>query len=134
VIINPTGTLRALQAAALLARLAPTASARARVALHAAPMPGTPGATSGIGAVQVTLPLLDAVGAVSGTAVELAVPLEGQRAAGLPITWARLIDAGGTVLLDLDVTLAGQGGAVQLDAVEGYTGAYVRLTRLALAY
>ena len=133
-IVNLTPALRAALAAAALARLQADPVNPARIELRAAPMPGTPGDTVGIGALQAVLFLAQPAGAVADTTVELVAPIEGQRAAGALIAWARLLDGAGNALLDLDVTVSGAGGAVQLDRVDGGTGGFVRLTRLALAF
>lgn len=103
-----------------------------RIELRAAPMPGTPGGVDGIGAVQVTYFLARPAGAVADQALIIAAPLVAQRAASADIAWARVTDGDGVPVLDLDVTVTGGGGAVQIDRVDGYVGAFVTLSSVVL--
>lgn len=131
-IVNLTDALRTQIMELLRDRIDSDPVNPGRITLHAAPTPGTPGDTVGIGGAQAVLFLARPCGTVATNALTLAAPIVAQRGAGQTITWARIADGAGNPLLDVDVTLAGAGGAVQLDAVDGYTGAFITLTGFVL--
>jgi hypothetical protein len=132
VIINMTTTLRTQLVETLRSRIDADAVNPGRITLHAAPMPGVPGDTVGIGGAQAVLFLARPASARCPRRCRTAAPIVAQRGAGQPIAWARIADGAGNPLIDVDVTLTGGGGAVQLDTLDGYTGAFVTLTGFVL--
>ena len=116
---------------AVLARIDADSINPAKLTLYPAPMP-SPGSPIGVGAPLCVLFLAMPAGVVSSGALTLSAPIVAQRLASGVATWARLSDGAGAWVMDLDVTLAGLGGAVQLDQVDGYTGGFVTLTAAAL--
>jgi len=107
----------------------------ARVLCYAGALPNNPG-DAAPGALQVSIALAKPSGTILGTALDMTVPAEGQRVDGQVITWARLINGAGFWVADFDVGLAGgiPPASIELDRLDGYTGAFVRLTGGLIAF
>lgn len=130
-IVNVSPAVVSAMLAAVLAKIDADSVNPATLTLYPAPMP-SPGSVLGIGAALCVLYLAEPAGAVAANVLTIATPISAQRSASGAVTWARLSDGAGNWVMDLDVTLTGGGGAVQLDQVDGYTGGFVTLTAAAL--
>lgn len=84
--------------------------------------------------LQVAIELGKPCGTITGTALNLAVPAEGQRIDGQTIAWVRIINGAGVWVGDFDVGLTGSLSAIELDRLDGYPGAFVRLTAGLIAF
>ena len=130
-IVNVSPAVATAMLSAVLAQIDADSVNSATLTLYPAPMP-SPGSVLGIGSALCVLYLADPAGTVSAHVLTVTTPISAQRSASGTATWARLSDGAGNWIMDLNVTLAGAGGAVPLDQVEGYTGGFVTLTSAAL--
>ncbi|MBB4845035.1 hypothetical protein HNP55_003581 [Paucibacter oligotrophus] len=90
--------------------------------LYSGQWPATPGDVT-VEALQVVIVLPNPSGTVSGSTLTLEPNVQGARIGGGQITWGRLVNGAGLVLLDF---IAGPGGLV-LDSYVGAPGSLVRI-------
>jgi hypothetical protein len=131
VIVNVSPAVVSAMLSAVLAKIDADSINPATLTIYPAPMP-SPGSVLGIGAALCVLYLADPAGSVDANVLTVTAPISAQRSGSGAATWARLSDGAGNWVMDLDVTLTGGGGAVQLDQVDGYTGGFITLTAAAL--
>ena len=128
VVLSPSAK-QAMIAGPGLAPLLDGGAAGARLSFYAGTIPspgGTPAGGTPAGALQAEVQLPQPSGTTSGGTWTSASGVEAIRVASDTMTWARL-QVDGVWVMDLDVSVFGGSGAVQLDAVTGYLGGTVTL-------
>ena len=103
-----------------------------QLALHALPVPATPGGSGGTEQARITL--TKPCGSITAQALQFGLPLETLRSGGEQIGWARLSDGAGRWLADCSVGVTGSGESIQLDNLAGYPGGTVQLTAAAIGF
>lgn len=93
-----------------------------------------PAGGTATGTVQAEVSLSTPCGDVTGTVLNLTVPIETMRTGSQDITWARLRRHDGSWLMDLTAGLTGSGAHLELDALAGYPGGTVTLLSGAIGF
>lgn len=96
------------------------------LALYGGARPGLGGTPPG---AQCLIPLGSPAATVTGATLSFPTLIEGLRLDNATITWGRFMAADGSTVMDCDVSSVSAGtGDIQLDNVNGITGAFVQIT------